>query len=526
MLINIRKEDLGRLTNDEINYIKSDSVGVGGFAVIEIESKDANGSITRMIKPNTVTEVGKMSMLSRSASDILMRNGGTLYGDLQTVDTLGGMTTNQVYNMYAKPDIGLNNYLLKLDGVVMDKNSKLVNILKEDFTVDDTKLIGMANNRIVTGNNKEGITDFCLGQYMIDGVVIANRWKYAENVAVGNFNYLVMAPGIHGDLKCNGISSKKCISKLNEFEQNNVYGGMFIIPGAGSITSPTQVLLNDSRHGVGRWLYDFVTGEHIPVPDGSIAKSVPMYATFDQIVHEGYLYLLTRDKYIRKIDMITGLEVANRSLGGSFEVGCGGSFLSVGTDLYVMGSYNSNDGQYDNFILIDKLNLSNLSSASSSYKVNSPLLGGVPSGYNKNRLVAKKCNGLYYVNFNAEVIVCTDLTNIKGTRVGSYLASPDVHYVNVGGKTKTIELGVNGINIENITSNRNNDVYTSLTNKLSSKLVYNEGVSKTIDYNKKGIWVGDADWNGNLLSFIKLAEPGVTKGANDIIYVSYGYKFI
>ena len=134
-----------RVIGNDLN--KVDGGHIQGFVVIDVVSCD--GKIKRHIQPNTVTDIGKMAMLSRSANAMLMEFGGSPYGRMNTVDMLG---TYDAYSSdsrltYTEQDNGLNNYLLNLGDVTLNDSSKFVNIMDANFKIDNTKMIGFANSR-------------------------------------------------------------------------------------------------------------------------------------------------------------------------------------------------------------------------------------------------------------------------------------------------------------------------------------------------------------------------------------------
>lgn len=500
-----------------------DGSGVKGFVMIDIESED--GKIKRHIQPNTVTNVGKLAMLSRSANEMLLGFSGSPYDKINTVDMLGtyDSLTNASRLMYTKQDNGLNNYLLNLGAVNFDVNSKFVNLLDSNFAIDATKLVGFANSRDTTVDVREGVQDFTKPAYMIDDICIANRWKYAEGQATGTFDHIVMAPGIHGDLKCNGIYSKKCITRINQFEDVATFGNMFIIPGAGAITSSTKILLNYNRGGVSRWYYDLSTGETTAVPNTDVAYSMTMYESWDQAIYNGFLYVLDKTGWIRKINLTTGATDASLQVMTYYT--CGASMYLSGTNLICMSSYNSEEGTYDARANVYTVSTTTFTITNTATKIASPLVGGVPTGWSRNRMIAKKCGSYFYVNFMFEVIKCTDLKNIKGTVVGTYLAHPLVHYASDGTNTWTIEVGVNNIDYPLMETSKNSNLdYGTLTRSDQYSRVMDNGTERLYQYHNNGVWIGK-EWAGNILSFVKLTTP-IVKAPTDIIYVSYGYKFV
>jgi len=505
---------------------KVDSTKIRGF--VEIEIVNPTTGIHRVIKTNTVTNIGKLLMLSKSANDILMEFGGSPYGRVRSVDLLGSYvggkvnTIDSAFNVKAKQDNGLNLYLANLDsGVTLTEDTKYVDLLDSNFDVDYTKVVGFANSRDVSANTREGVQDFTRPNHMINDKCVANRWKFAEGVATGTFNHLLIMPGIHGDFKTNGIYLKKCISRINQFEDVADFGNMFIIPGATGLTGPNEILLNYNRNNINRWRHNLATGEVTQVESNDIGYNVPMYETYDQVYVDGFLYLLCTDGRIRKINTTTGDVVTSSNILGSY-VTHGASMFYNGTNLITMNGNNTYEGSYDDRSRVYTVNINTLS-ASSVYKVNWTGWGGIPAGWSRNRMIVKKCGAYYFVHHGYEVIMCTDLMDIKGSRVNAFLAHPDTHYVSDGVDIWTIEKGVHNFSYESIEDNKSNTpdnlLYIRIYNRVRDNDTYRD-----YNYTTSGIWIGKL-WCGNLISFVKLATP-ITKSATDIMHVAYGYEFV
>lgn len=493
---------------------------VQGFMQIELYNKESG--ISRIKRYNTVTNIGKQFMLAKSASPMLMGFGGSAYGRIEAIDTLGGPSssgdTRDTYR-YALQDMGLNNYLVNIpDTLTVD--SKYLNIFDDNLDVDPTKLVGFANNSVSSADSKEGVQDFCKGVHMINSGAVANRWKYAEGVATGTFNYIAMAPGMHGRLKANGFYSKKCISRVNRLDLNSGLNSNFIMPGAIGLTGVNDVILNYTSGGVSRWRYNLVTGETVAVENTEPAFNALMYKSFSQVYIDGYLYVLDDKGAIRKINTTTGVFEKSLSSAASY-VDCGASMYYDGTNIVVCGSYDSSEGTQDTRAVVKIINKDTLGVISSTNKVSWEGLGGVPFGWSRNRLLVKKAGAYYYVNYGFKTIKCTDLSNIKGTTVGMYMSSPYVNYINNGTDTWMIECGANYPNYNYL--NASGGLTDIMINR--SDTVYNSSdVANVRDYSSYGVWVSKEDC-GNLISFVKL-EPAIVKIPTDIMYVSYGYEFV
>jgi len=502
---------------------KVDSTKIRGF--VEIEIVNPTTGIHRVIKNNTVTNLGKMLMLSKSANNILMEFGGSPYGRLRSTDLLDsyfGSTGNNAYNVKAKQDNGLNLYLANLDpGVTLTEDTKYVDLLDSNFDVDYTKVVGFANSRDVSANTHEGVQDFTRPNHIINDKCVANRWKFAEGVATGTFNHLLIMPGIHGDFKTNGIYLKKCITRINQFEDIAEFGDYFIIPGVPGLTGPNEILLNYNRNNVNRWRYNLATGETTQVDSNEIGYSMTMYRTYDQVYVDGFLYSLGTSGTLRKINPTTGDVVNTANVLGDY-VTHGASMFYNGTNLIIMNGNNTNEGTYDTRAKVYTVNMNTLS-ASSVNKVAWTGWGGIPDGWSRNRMIVKKCGAYYFVHHGFEVIMCTDLMNIKGSRVNAFLAHPNTHYVSDGVDIWTIEEGVHNFRYDSIEANKANTpdvlLYTNMYNR-----VMDNGTYRDFSYTTNGIWIGRL-WCGNLISFVKLATP-ITKSATDIMYVAYGYEFV
>jgi len=500
---------------------KIDSTKIRGF--VEIEIVNPTTGIHRVIKSNTVTNLGKLLMLSKSANNILMEFGGSPYGRVRSTDLLDSYysSSSSTYNVKAKQDNGLNLYLANLDsGVTLTEDTKYVDLLDSNFDVDYTKIVGFANSRDVSANTREGVQDFTRFNHMINDKCVANRWKFAEGVATGTFNHLLIMPGIHGDFKTNGIYLKKCISRVNQFEDIADLGNSFIIPGVTGLTGPNEILLNYNRNNVNRWRHNLATGEVTQVDSNDIGYNVPLYETYDQVYVDGLLYLLCTDNILRKINTTTGA-VVNTANVLSYATH-GASMFYNGTNLIIMESYNSDEGTYDTRSKVYTVNVNTLSTSSVN-KVAWTGWSGIPAGWSRNRMIAKKCGAYYFVHHGFEVIMCTDLMNIKGSRVNAFLAHPKTHYVSDGVDIWTIEKGVHNFRYDNIEANKSEPPNNLLDSNVYNR-VRDNGTYRDYNYTNSGIWIGRL-WCGNLISFVKLAQP-ITRSATDIMWVAYGYEFV
>ena len=507
----------------------SDSLKVKGFAEIELVSKDGR---KRVIKPNTITKVGKMYMLERSANEMLMGFTGVPYGRLGSLDVLNKMyytgSTGVVGIMYPRQDLGLNMYLLNLqDDISLSEDTKFLNIFNNGLEVDNNMLVGYANSRDYYGverqvGEKEGVIDFTKPEYMVDNLVVANRWKFDTGIGTGTFNTIVIAPGLHSGY-VNGITMFRNITRINDFEDYDSYSSQFIIPGVPNITGPNEVLLFYTRRSKSRWKYNLSTGETTVVDD----PSDPAYNINidymgnikDMMYLDGYLYIVNVSGSYLNIDKINVNDVTDyttkRIGGGRLSYA---SMFYDGQDIVVIGSNIINSSDY----IVSIVNPDTLSITSGDYTTLG--LGGLPSNWtDKYNILVKQAGNYYIVNRGIENIKCTSLSDVTGTMVNIFLAAPNTIYVDNGTDIWMFSYGLHYPNLYNPFLGINDNYNFSNTYLNSRRSVYNE--DDAVESSYYPALFASKEWYSNIISFIKLDTP-ITKNDNDILYVSYGYKMI
>ena len=543
----------------------SNGTMVQGF--IEIEKISTKDNVKTHYK-NTITSGGKQFLLAKSAG-LMLGMSADMFGRTgvsNMLSKIGHPTTSSTNYVcrFARKDRDINNVLLNLDEntlASMSVDTSFVNVWDETFENAD-KVIGYANNDLnPTSDGKEGLIDFCNGDYMVDPYTVCKRWKYPEGVATGTINCIAMMPGsVINDPSGDGVKFSKCIDKVNTQYQN--YANMstgFLIPGVPGYTSNQEVLLNFKKDDVSRWKYNIGTGEITQVPDTEnfFIPSTSGYKISDMKYIDNYLYVAYVESfsssnpglYIKVYDPTNSMaEVSSIYLN-----------KSSSNYIYKLLIFKSGDNIYastvsyyngDTLAKLWQLTIGSNGYATGAGTVQSDfsLLGlTLPTGLN----IAFSGIGTYGDNY-----VLYLYSKIATALGGTALQEPS----NTGGKMvgyvfTDITDPFNSI-IDMISGICPNEVlfantsvkgtlrvgfdYASTNSAYQSGMAYDNVDSATIVINNNnktgtealtvnavqaGVYLTLDKWWTNIFSFVKLNTP-IEKTDTDIIYVSYGYKII
>lgn len=489
--------------------IKENIKNYGGIRLV---LTDKNGNIMETKEAhNFVSGGNKTHLLTQSVTKEYQIPSGTSYGMMLT-DKIGydngDATNNTDRETYGLTDALENIYALNLDsGLEMTSATKFLNLYDTDGNVG-SKVIGYANYKRSVANTKEGIVDFCDGTAMADILTASNVWKWDLTNGNGTFNWLAIAPGA-GVNKFRGYVNYKGIEKVNMFDSGSISGNSYIMPGAGNITGPYEILLSYTNGSGTRWKYNVQTGITTPVTDG-IASTVYMRAnTVAQYVKGDYLYTLDITGYMDVINTVNGTTIGSSNQTNYNTVidyrrtnlQSASFFEDSSGNLYTSTSYSGS-----NYAYIRKINLGTATFATADTPASFAGLDNLPTGWTKNDICIASAGTRYYVTNKAYgTIICTDLANVKTTIIGALDSdSRRAVYYNSSVGFFFMRVGTGY--------------------RYPTQYIYNQTTLTGVNFYNTGVFFSADDFS-NYISAYKF-DTAVTKTNEQIMYIAYGYKFV
>lgn len=547
---------------------KKDTLALRGF--IEIEKINTKNH-TREVYRNTITNAGKQFLLDKSAS-LMLGMAADVFGMTACSNTLTKLSVDSgtaVAGRNARSDRDITNVLLNLDENVLTglgASTTYINVFDDELE-SASKVIGYANNNVVpTGDTKEGNIDFSKGEYLVDPYTICKRWKYAEGIATGTINCVAMMPAScikqnNGD----GVKFSKCIDQINTQYTNylNMSTG-FLIPGIPGYTANNEILLNFNKDSNARWKYNIGTGEitSVPITDNFFIPTVADgYSDIvDMQYIDNYLYVVSLyvgsnsptihvDVYdpANAMNKVANFNCSNKS---SNEYAIKASIFKVGSTLYV-SAISDRQTTKETVSKLWSLNKSGgdgyASSASAAQTDFSSIGLTIPSGldirftglgsYNGNYILynlvqmynnvsASKSNmSSSNLGYKMTGIVFTDLSDPIGSAVDMIDGiNPNEIMFSAGSTAGTLRVGFDKFNSAGTGFGYCYDLVDDKHIIMNNTSNTNTS-TVTVDTTKAGVYMSLDKWWTNVISFVKLSTP-IVKAANDIIYVSYGYKIV
>ena len=547
---------------------KKDTLALRGF--IEIEKINIKNH-TREVYRNTITNAGKQFLLDKSAS-LMLGMAADVFGMTACSNTLTklsvGNSATAVAGRNARSDRDITNVLLNLDENVLTglgASTTFINVFDDELE-SASHLIGYANNNVVpTGDTKEGNIDFSKGEYLVDPYTICKRWKYAEGIATGTINCVAMMPAScikqnNGD----GIKFSKCIDQINTQYTNylNMSTG-FLIPGIPGYTANNEILLNFNKDSNARWKYNIGTGEitSVPITDNFFIPTAGIdYDIVDMQYIDNYLYVLSlgvgSSNPTIHVDVYDPANAMNKvanfncNTDSRSEYEIKASIFKVGSTLYV-SAISDRQTTRETVSKLWSLNKSGgaryASSASAAQTDFSSIGLTIPSGLDIRFTGLGRYNGNYilynlvqmYDNVSASRsnessssfgykmtgIVFTDLSDPIGSAVDMIDGiTPNEIMFSAGSTAGTLRVGFDKFNSAGTEFGRCYDLVDDKHIIMNNTSTTNRE-TVTVDTTKTGVYLSLDKWWTNVISFVKLSTP-IVKAANDIIYVSYGYKIV
>lgn len=523
---------------NDVGVKASDGVRIEGFIEVEIINKVDN---VRRTYKNTITKGGKQFLLAHSAAQMLnmsasmrgnaMVNGGIMNRYLNASTTSSGSIVGSA-DLSFSHNYCLTNLLLNLGDLQtgLTENSTYVNLFDSTGVIDKNKVVGYANNNVSpTANGREGSIDYCKDEYVVDGTVVCERWKYPEGVATGTIDTIAMAPAgwRGGTTGLGGQRFSKCIDKVNL--QQATFGARstrFCPPGIAGFTSNDEILINYSQDSVSRHKYNISTGE---ITDNPTTWFVFPEGTTDIVKIGDYIYsIIGTDGTVyvwlaSNMSQVATFSPTRFSVSNPFNyrlVVDGSNNLWIScmprdsgeTSGKVFGKCNNNGTYF------------NAANTSSNFYEDFSQVFTLPSGWDKYRVNFGMC-GQYYVaylkgnyfqyNYHPvyNAILFTNPADILGSIVdiipevyntsALFSAGPNYGVIDMGYPTRS---------------------YDYLDSDTKNRRISNNTGTTYIDCSS-GCYLTLNGWYCTLLSFVKLNTP-IVKQDTDIMYVSYGYKVV
>lgn len=504
----------------------SNGIGVTGY--VEIEVYNPVDGVRRTIKQNTVVNAGKKWMAAESLNTLIHDMCSTTQGQLVNSDKIYSLRNynGRLYKTMADKDLGFKCQLVNLPSdVELTNESNFVNVYDEAMNVDVTKVIGHASNSLLSADSREGVLDNPNKTHMIDQKAVANRWKFAEGIATGEFNHIIFGPGfVDGP---NGIYTAMNIAKLDYANNSLMSRGTYIGPGMGDITANNEIAYWASGvDGVERgYKYLLDTGETQVLDTTSKAylalQAISGYRVAGTEYVNGVLFILDTSSSFGTVYAVD----VNNTFGVKSLINYANSMWKEDSNTLKVVVNTGNGYETDNTDNRHRLythTVNSYSSINSSYvNMANAGLGGLPSDFGYNLININKAGGKYFIsnwrNTSIDIsrrgeIICTNLADVAGTLVGM---SGKTLYYGYSDNTSQYDSIIGVISIGTKRPNYISDY--------QREIVVNGTAYDIDDINKFGVWVSPGWWS-NMISFVKLNTP-INKGPDDIVWVSYGYVF-
>ena len=482
---------------------------VKGYVIIEKENKKTG--VREIVQNNTVTDLGKMLFLATSANLQLLSPSQIGRGQLFLQSGLVKKSSQsndklQVDNV----DKALTMYLVN-SAEGLSASSRLLPVYDVTGKLDPNKVVGHASFRRTPLSPKEGVIDRIKDEYMVDKLSIVQRWKFDNSQANGKpFNKICIGAGVHatddnGFLIAKGIDG----SDVSVLGGSDTLSTDYMRPGVTGFTAPNEVLVSIGRSTAkANAVFNLESGALTMLSPTDNRYDVPLgIARSQQVFHNGHLY------FVDKTNNVVRFKVADKTV------------TTIGQSLYgcLFREKTANIVRWgnENEVLLG-YNMDTLANATSLTLTNQGITTNhwwstFYTEFMKNSVIGNDADGNYVIaridpnvqNYGPKKnYIFTDITNIVGSIIG--IRNENMRFAN----EYTIPTAT-GSKVVNICGSMQNDLaYTGVTG-LSPD---NAGrANNSIKFSEQ--------WFGNLVSFVELQSP-ITKTADDVLYVSYGYKFV
>lgn len=477
---------------------------------IEIEKTNKKTGVTKIERYNTVTDLGRAWFLANSAGLLQFPANvarGTFYPCSSATELYDQYTSNSAagrFNLNQDKTIGL---ALINSAEELTAESSHMPILKNDGTVDGSKLAAYGRTRKVPASGKEGAWVPIREADMIDDFAIANRWLFSDEM-VFTFNKMAIGAGFAGD-DPQGFGVWKGIdSTFNTADGGTSatrYSQYFLPPGVSGKTSATEILLSTAKNtniGKADASYDFVTGKLTLLVSDDPRFNATLISTTSLtcVTAAGELYY-----------SVDGSSNVNR-YSDNYQYSTAGSVRGMMYEKEKNEIWTVSQGRYSGGIL-SKFSLTSNSVTetvdfSDTYFPAS--IRGASNTLMEGGQITKLPNGNYELRSKAYgylktgiVVECSDIMNIGATIQKIYFDGA----------------------LDNVHTYRIAERDIKITSDVKAGVVSHFGVDDNSANRKFALKFRDEKFGGNMLSFVNFDVP-VEKTNEETLQITYGYKII
>lgn len=480
-----------------------ESVGLKGFVEIEVVNKKTG--VSKVSKTNNITDIGKLLFLATSASLQMMspsqigRGALSLESSFSTLRNTSG--TLQIPLNVGNVDTGLNLYMLNSGvGDVLTSQSRYLPVLGVDGRVDQGKLVGFANYRHTPSTPKEGVIDRNRDEHLMMSNAVVQRWRFDSAQANGTFNRLCIGAGVHTQMR-GGFAISKGINPIDGRVTAVTQFTGYMRPGVPGFTSDQEILVGQAT---ATHVFNLVTGVLTQLEVGDVRLGISLGGSeSNQVFHNGHLYYGSGGQEIMRLNVATRQAVLV-----GFTHPSPSLFRVRGSNIIRWQHWSSPASTFAGY------NMDTLASvADLPYGSQSNSFGYFSSTPNfANASVGNDADGNYITqrvnNSNLlQNITFTDLANIQGSVI-------EIRPTGVRSVNEYVVPLAQGSKKVNLWSGAVRDFgWTSTPHPLGAS-----------DLSTQSSLHFSENWFGDLISYVDLQAP-ITKTVDDVLFVSYGYRF-
>lgn len=495
------------------------SFGIKGFIDIVLENKDRT---IRKRYYNAINPAFKEAILAKGVGPYFMGHGFTA-GNKFVIDNAVASGSNSDDECSIAPN-GLTNILINNDGIV-GVPGNVSKAFNTDFSLNNDVIVGEAyNSDVASGYTGKRIVNQNAASKVAQDI-ICNQWQYPEGVATGTITHIGMSMGSIESM----YSGLRVVRNLDNFKY--VQGGSFTPsykftpPGITGVTGDSEVYFNGGDGTSNTHKLNLSTGVVEDSPAGY--REMPDTYLMDYIVIDGYLYCMyDSSSYVYVYSLPDMSQVRSiDALGGSYSR-CSFYYDYTNEVLYVSGNYSSS---YDGQNLLAKLSKNGnayFSSVETRYTDYSSL--NLPFTIDEEKYFIKSMGPNQILLQGRDV----DNYNFKGLLVGKALVDGKVDVRNTIYPITPRQTVISWI--DNLNTFYVFDLAysfgltdTQVFNKYLKYTYYfsNSNQSSQQLYTHPGVLYSTENDCCQLCSLSALATP-IEKGANDTLYVTYGYQVV
>ena len=497
-----------------------------GYVDIELVDSKTGEIKHKSRSHNTITPAGLKSFLATCLTPYL-QNSQIILGN-RTVAPVGftyTMGTSGLYT-YNKANSGLISPLLlnidQTNGVKVSSES-FVDFLDDSLFISEEKLIGYGLNNISpSADGKEGTVEYPNAATLLDDYTIGIRFKYPEGVATGDINAVAMVPISDFSHNLTLYTTKNLIQVAVGSSPSPVAPNLICPAYCGDCADVDAVGLDYTSDGLKGYLYDFLSGEitQKEVTQGVARSYCDNTSNWFVDVANGYAYRCYNNGqycYIYVYNIATGSQVRSITLSGVYYTYSDLLYLDGSLYIVLSGNHGNSSSIKEATTKVYKMtgNTSGYFTSYDSSALTLESLGvNVPDGAcyligsRRSDISEYEVRGVEFRAYGANPNLSpsyafTSLSNVHGSIIG------------VRGS------GAVGSGLPISKSNPKARFYSTQSQSNFRSVANNSSSGLSVNADQySSTFVSDS---GNALSVYLLSSP-VTKGENDILHVTYGYK--